>query len=74
VEEYNTQTTNLETHIHMGYLPATNNSDFEFDLETFISCLATNNDNFESEFYASYGYLPLLPFQEDGHLPNGRPT
>jgi hypothetical protein len=69
--KYNTQTTNLETHIHIGCLPATDNSDSEFALNTFMSCLPDSNDDSMYEFYTSYGYLLLLPSQEDGHLPRG---
>jgi hypothetical protein len=53
------------------------NSDSEFDisytdLEAFMNCLpAASNDDSESEFYASYGYLPPPPSPEGGHLPLG---
>lgn len=39
VEEYNTQTIDLET--HMGCLPTSDNSDSHFDLETFMNCLSS---------------------------------
>jgi hypothetical protein len=65
----NTQTIDLET--HMGcLLPISDNFDPEFDLQTLVSCLPASNNDFASEFYALYGYLPL-PSPDAGHLPLG---
>ncbi|GLT65501.1 hypothetical protein SLA2020_379310 [Shorea laevis] len=53
------------------------NSDSGFDisytdLEAFMNCPpAESNDDSESEFYASYGYLPPPSSPEGGHLPLG---
>jgi hypothetical protein len=68
VEESNTQATDLETHVDC--LPATGNShsiSYEY-LEALMSFEPASNGNFDSEFYASYGYLPPPPSPVGGHL------